>query len=252
MENEKLKQDKVVSFTSETLLADVILTNYRLIPIISRFNIQFGFGNKNVKQICEYYKIDSNFFLEIINYYHNPKYFPISELQSFSSETIVKFLLDTHRYFRNVRLPKVQSYIDDMLKELSEVSQFNVKLLSDFYKNYKSELEKHLDKEEEHVFPYAIVLEQAELNCVYTDNLVNSVPIEQYKNNHAEMEITLSDLKNLIIRHLSPVMCYDLCQSLLLELFRLEEELEYHSLIEEKVLMPKLKTLETKIRNRRD
>lgn len=252
MENEKLKQDRVVSFTSETLLADVILTNYRLIPIISRFNIQFGFGNKNVKQICEYYKIDSKFFLEIINYYHNPQYFPISELQNFSSETIVKFLLDTHRYFRNVRLPKVQSYIDDMLKELSEVSQFNVKLLSDFYKNYKSELEKHLHKEEEHVFPYAIALEQAELNCVYNDNLVNSVPIEQYKNNHAEMEVTLSDLKNLIIRHLSPVMCYDLCQSLLLELFRLEEELEYHSLIEEKVLMPKLKILETKIRNRRD
>lgn len=255
MEINKPNNNKMVVFAKSTLLADVILTDYRLIPIIGRFNIDYGFGNKTVGEVCKVYDINVNFFLEIINFYHQPNYFPANELQNYTSKLVVKYLMNTHKYYREVKLPKIQAYIDQMLQELSEVSQFNVKLLCDFFMNYKNELEKHLLKEEKYVFPYALALEEASITGEYDKKLfdkITEVPIDQYEHNHNEMEVTLSDLKNLIIRHLSPVFCNQLCQNLLLELFELEKDLDMHSLMEEKVLIPRVEILEQNILSGRE
>ena len=57
-------------------MAEIIHLNYHLLPIISRFGINLGFGDKSVKQICKEHSIDVNFFLEIVNSFHLKNYFP--------------------------------------------------------------------------------------------------------------------------------------------------------------------------------
>lgn len=71
-------------------------------------------------------------------------------------------------------------------------------------------------------------------------------PIETYESTHDDVEVKLSDLKNLLIRHLPSLFCKELCQKLLTELFRLENDLKIHSFMEDKVLVPKVKCLELK------
>lgn len=242
--------NRTATFSLQTPLADVIFSNFRLIPIISRFNISFGFGNKTIAEVCDFYDINVHFFLEVINYYHQQQYFPQKELQNYTSKLVVKYLLNTHHYYREVKLPGIKTRIDKMLEALSEVSQFNVKLLGDFFNSYKNELEKHLVEEEKYVFPYAVALEEAAVTGVFDKQLfvqIQQVSIKEYEHNHNQMEITLSDLKNLIIRHLPPLECNELCESLMMELLSLEEDLDIHCLIEEKVLVPKIKMLEKKI-----
>lgn len=237
-------------YTSNTKMADLIHSDYRLIPIIGRFGIDYGFGNKTIGEVCKYYKINSWFFLEIINSYHNPEYFPKQELQHFTSEMIVQYLSNTHQYYLGVKLPEIQGYINEMQEELSEGNEYNVRLLNDFFKVYKKEFITHLHHEDSVVFPYVIALEEAVTTNSYNEEIISAVEQKVFKNyetNHVNLEVSLSDLKNLIMRHLPPVVCKELCQKLLMELFRLEEDIEDHSRIEEKVLVPKVRELEEQL-----
>ncbi len=242
--------NKNLPFASQTKMADVIHIDYRLIPILGRFGIDYGFNNKTVFEVCKKHDINVWFFLAIINSYHNPKYFPEKQLQNFSAQLIIQYLSHTHAYYLNNKVPDIERCINEMEKQSTDANYQNIKLLSNFFNQYKVELKKHLDKEDITVFPYAISLEQALESNKMDNKLIEKIkkqPIEEYERSHENMEVKLSDLKNLIIRHLPPLLCKDTCQKLLTELFRLEADLENHSRIEDNVLIPKVKLLEQKI-----
>ena len=242
--------NKNLPFTPPTKMADVIHMDYRLIPIIGRFGIEYGFSNKTVTEVCNDYNINVWFFLEIINSYHNHDYFPQKELQKFNASLIVDYLSNTHAYYLNVKIPEIEGYIAQIKQEVSDKNQKNIELLSNFFSEYRIELENHLNREDEIVFPYTSFLEDAIVQNSITNEVVERVrceSIQHYARDHENMELKLSDLKNLIIRHLPPVMCKEICQKLLTELFRLEVDLEDHSRIEDKVLVPKVMQLEQQI-----
>lgn len=241
--------NKNLPFTSTTKMADVIHRDYRLIPIINRFDIEYGFGNKTVAEVCKMHQINVWFFLEMINTYHNPEYFPKKQLQNFSANHIIQYLSNTHAYYLDTKIPEIQNLIDGMEKEAININSKNIKLLNDFFKEYKNEIKKHFNHEEYEVFPYILELEMSLENKKSNKELVQRIlndPIEKYERNHDNLETKLGDLKNLIIKFLPPVLCKSLCQLLLTELFRLEQDLNNHTLIEDKVLIPKVKLLEQK------
>ncbi len=242
--------NKNLPFITSTKMADVIHRDYKLIPVVSRFGIEYGFGNKTILEVCKVHDINVWFFLEIINSYHNPDYFPKKQLQNFSAALIIEYLKNTHQYYREQKIPDIQLIIDEMERKAIVANHTNIKLLNDFFKNYKVELFRHLNREDEKVFPYILSLENALNTHSVSNGLILEIkadPIEDYERNHDNVEIKLSDLKNLILRYLPPVLCKELCQKLLMELFRLEKDLENHARIEDNVLIPKVKMIEDKI-----
>ncbi len=242
--------NNILPFTTKTLMADVIHIDYRLIPILGRFGIDYGFGNKSVIEVCEENNINVYFFLEIIKSFHNHQYFPQEELQKFNADVIIKYLSSTHQYYSERKVPEIKEIINTLEKSVDPEHLSKISLLNNFFKDYIVELLKHLEREEKNVFPYILKLEKSISNKVYDVSLIHDIegePIENYEQSHENMEVKLSDLKNLIIRHLPPVIRQDLCQKLLTELFRLENDLKDHSRIEDKVLVPKVKQLEKQI-----
>jgi regulator of cell morphogenesis and NO signaling len=242
--------NRYLPFTTKTKMAEVIHLDYRLIPIIGRFGIEYGFGNKTVAEVCIENNINVWFFLEIINSYHNHEYFPGKQLQNFDVHLIIDYLSNTHKYYLNSKIPEIQGYIDEMERKVPQVHIEKIKLLNGFFKGYKTELNEHLLNEDKLVFPYVLALEQALETKKIPDELLYKIknePIEKYERNHNNIEIKLSDLKNLIMKFLPPVLCKGLCQQLLTELFRLESDLNNHTRIEDKVLVPKVKLIEKKL-----
>jgi regulator of cell morphogenesis and NO signaling len=240
---------KSLPVEADTRMADVIHLDYNLIPIISRFGIEYGFGNKTVAEVCHGRNINTLFFLEIINSYHNPSYFPQKKLQSFDVRLIVDYLSQTHTYYLNDKVPEIQAYIDRMKRDVSRDQANNILYLNDFFREYREELVRHLKKEDKEVFPYVRSLADALESRTVPDPLLEQIrlaPIVEYERNHDDIEIKLGDLKNLIIKYLPP-MCMETCQKLLIELFRLEADLENHARIEDKVLVPKVRIIETEL-----
>ncbi len=238
------------TFTPDTRMSDLIHQDYWLIPIIGRFGIEFGFGNKTVADVCNDNNINKWFFLEIVNSYHSVDYFPSAQLQNFKAKLIIQYLSNTHTYYLQTKMPDIQSYIDDMEKSAGKQNIKNVKLLNDFFKKYKEELTTHLINEDQNIYPYILAIEEALLTDNISSEIIKRIrkePIAKYERHHDNIEIKLRDLKNLIIKFLPPALCKELCQKLLTELFRLEFDIENHTRIEEKVLIPKVKHLEQKI-----
>jgi len=221
--------------------------NYLLISVINRFGIELGFRDKSVLEICREHHIDVRFFLEIVNAFHDKDYFPDEDLQVFSIQLIVDYLIKTHHFYLDEKIPEIENLIEKMVHECYNQKD-NPNLLKKFFNEYKEELINHTRREDEVVFPYAIQVEKA-FNREKTDpNLEKQMKmysITNYMNEHDNLEEKLFDLKNIIIKYLPPPKHRSLCNKVLFELFNLEKDINDHSRIEEKVLVPKVITMET-------
>ncbi len=233
-----------------TQLAKAIHYNYLLLPVINRFGIQLGFGNKSVEQVCTEKNVNVSFFLEIVNSFIDKDYFPQSELQSFPLKLIVEYIKKSHEYYVERKIPQIEKMIDKLFEGSLEENKKSFQLIKNFFNEYKNELFAHIGKEEKEVHPYILKIDHAVQNNAVNDDLkklVTKESIDKYANDHDNVEDKLFDLKNLIIKYLPPADDYTLSNSLLIELFRLERDLNDHSRIEEKVLVPKMQLIEKQI-----
>lgn len=230
-------------------MADVIHLDYLLLPIIGRFGIDLGFGNKTVKEICLEKDINISFFLEIMNSYHNQDYFIEDQFQNYPLTLIVAYLKNTHFYYINTKIPELEQMVQQFIDSSSEENKANNKLIADFFEEYKLELIRHLKHEENTVFPYTHTLEAALGKGIPVELVkkIREMPFRDDDDDHGKLEEKLFDLKNLIIKFLPPVKRKDIMEKLLIELYRLEDDLNDHSRIEDKVLIPKVIQLEQKI-----
>lgn len=244
-----------IPFFPDMKMADVIHADYHLISVFDRMGIQFGFGNRTIEEVCKDHNINIWFFLEIINSYHEPNYLVKNSLGSYSISLIVNYLKVTHNFYREEKIPQIQSYIEELEDRATEDNLGNIKLLNNFFKEYIVELNSHLDFEDQNIFPYIIELENSFSSGLLPEELLlimKNTPTDGNERAHENMELKLSDLKNLIIKFLPPTTCNKLCQRLLTELYRLEDDLRIHTLLEDKVLIPKAKQLELAILGKRE
>ncbi len=229
-----------------TKMADLIHMNQFTLDVIERFGIQLGFGNKTVEQVCIEYNIPVEFFLEIINAFIDKDYFPQQRLQNFSLTHIIDYLKKTHDSYTKERIPEIEALIEQM--ESSCYSQKeNISLLKKFFNEYKQELTNHIDREDTLVFPHAELV-----NATYQQEhpapgalaKIKEYSMKQFEKEHDNIEEKLFDLKNIIIKYLPPPKNQHLCRKLLYAIFSLEKDINDHSRIEDKVMVPKVAELE--------
>jgi len=235
--------------TKNIKMADVIHMNYFTLSVLNRFGIELGFGDKSVEAVCKMYRVDPDFFLEIVNTFVNKDYFPKKHLQTFSVKLITDYLQKTHHYYHKVKVPEIELLIENMVKSCY-TQKDNMVLLKKFFNDYKKELLNHTQREEEIVFPYTLAIENAFHNKVPDESvlrMMETYSIDVFENEHDNIEEKLTDLKNIIIKYLPAPKDQRLCNKLLHELFNLEQDLNDHSRIEEKVLVPKIREMEKHI-----
>ena len=238
--------------TKENKMADVIHMNYSTLSVLNRFGIELGFGDKSVEDVCQKHHVDINFFLEIINTFINEDYFPKKHLQSFSITLINDYLKKTHDYYHQVKVPAIEQLMAQMAHNCY-TQRSNINLLTNFFNDYKQELLNHTQREDKIVFPYTLAIEKA-FNATKIDKktvkLMEDYSIDIFESEHDNIEEKLFDLKNIIIKYLPQPKNFQLCNKLLDELFTLEKDLNDHARIEDKVLVPKIRAMESVIRKK--
>lgn len=233
-------------FDQNTKMADIIHANHLLLPVINRFGIRLGFGDKTVTDICNEYTVDIDFFLAIVNAYNDPEYFPEKELRAFSSNLIVDYLKKSHQYFISSSLPKIETYLDKLV--LGSESD-DLKIIRTFYNKYKEELIEHIKDEEDNTFPYVLELQSIQENNA--DNIpehIRNYSIQSFEKEHTNVDEKLYDLKNIIIKFLKPDYSDKTCNEFLFQLFQFERDLTDHARIEDQILVPKVMDIESTIK----
>lgn len=228
-------------------MADLVHVNYHLLYILSRFGINLGFGDKSIRQVCNDYHLDVNFFLEIVNTYHFKEYFPTKNLQGFSLDLIVNYLRNSHEFYLKQKIPEITEMLNHLPLLKDNDSNASFSLIDRFFNEYCMELETHIQREEEKVYPYVFMIEKAFKTRKIDLALIEDIKrysIDDYEKEHDNVEDKLLDLKNILIKYLPVPVDPKLGQSLLFELFRLEADLRDHARLEEKILVPKVRYME--------
>lgn len=225
-------------FSAKQKLADLVHANYKLLLVLPRFNIKLGFGDKSVQEVCEQNNTSLPLFLLVCNIYTFEEYFPNEqEATSFQIDDLTRYLKNSHDYYIKDRIPVIQAQLTELVHCYDRKQG---KILERFFEEYRNEVANHLNYEEYTVFPYIQYLQQGIQTSEYS--------IEQFKENHSNIEDKLNDLKNIIIKYL-PDNCHSVLRNeILFNLFLLEEDLNKHSLFENKILVPFVQQLEKQLK----
>lgn len=226
-------------FTRQNKIIDLVEANYHLLPVINRFGINLGNKNNSLEQICLAQNINVDFFLVIVNTFHNDEFFPETELKSFSTSLIIDYLKKTHQHYIEYVIPKLESLLKQIIESnKTEIHQLDI--IEQFYHKYKEELILHINEEEQEVFPYIVnLVEKGQKNDYYS--------IHSFEKEHHNVDVKLNDLKNLIVKYIEPVYDNNTCNEFLISLFRFEKDIKDHARIEDKILIPQVLELEKQL-----
>jgi len=217
-------------------LAGLINENPMLLLFLEHLEVDFVVEEKTIDQMCSVNKMDPAAVLLIANLY-NGFYPSAGELESIKDiSLIIKFLGNSHKYYKNDKYPEISNYISD-LKRINP--SHDIDLISKFFSDYFNEVLEHLNYEDETAFPYFCRLNDKKRTGRYEE-----FSAHEYSEHHTDIETKLTDLKNLLLKHISIKNELPLRRRLLISLFELEYDLTIHSMIEEKILLPVVERLE--------
>jgi len=233
--------------TEKIKMADVILQNHHLLAVINRFGIELGFGDKSVKEVCDDYQLNTDFFLEIINAFNDPDFYPQHNLEKFPLNLIIDFLLKAHSFYLEQKVPEIDDMIEQMVISSPSNQQKTMQMIQRFFKEYQQHLKEHIAREEAVVYPYILKLENYLSTPKKSKESYEELmrfQIENYADEHDNIEDTLQELKTIIIKYLPPQKDYFLCYKILGQLDHLAEDMNNHSEMENKVLVPRVQIME--------
>jgi regulator of cell morphogenesis and NO signaling len=233
-------------FTRKMKMAEVVQGNYLLMPVISRFGIPMGFGEKTVQAVCRKYRIDVDFFLAIINAFTTEGYFPEKKLQTFNVLMILDYLQRTHSYYIELEVPLIEKLLGNLLRHRPSDAR-KLKLIRKFFLNFKRELFSHLEQEETTTFPYVkkvYRLFQAPNPSAKEKRALSHYSMHVYEEEHHDVDDKLYDLKNILIKYVRGDSMEEIYQEVIFELFRLEKDIQDHTRIENNILLPLVEEME--------
>lgn len=226
---------KKTPFSKDSKFAELMTDDRRLLQLLPRFGIGLGFGDRNVEQVCLMNHVSTELFLLICEIYSDSSFKPsYSELQQIDMGDLLSYLKASHQYYLGERFPHIEEHLQHIIEACG---QKYGPMLSHFYDEYKQEVMRHIQfYEEEVVFPYI----EALLNGQRTD----SYKINEFEHNHTNIQDTLDDMMNILLKYLPGDILPKERIEISYDIMELSDDLNRHSLIEERILVPSVESLE--------
>lgn len=194
------------------VLSELLTEHSELIPVVNRFGIKLGVGEKTIGKICLENDLNINFILAILNVYLDEEYDPDKDLDTFDVSLIVDYLKRTVENYMQVLVPNIEKHFTPFIA-MNDGENKELKLLHKMFYQFKSGLSDHLQQGLEHLSDYPNEL--------------------------------LHDLKNIIIKHISGNYNQNLAYAVIFSITALEKELHIYNRLLNKLLLPKLRELDS-------
>jgi regulator of cell morphogenesis and NO signaling len=224
-------------FCANTKLVDLIHADYQLLPVINRFGIKLGFGDSTVEEICDELGVDVDFFLTMVNLYHNDSLIPEKEFLNFPITNLLDYLKKSHVYYKDFVISKNNR----LSIQLVENSYYGITGIEHIHNVYAYEVIKfmeHMDYEEKIVFPY--LLDVSDNNGSEDTEIRNKIN-KELGDFHGSLVEKLTDMTNIIVKYLKPENDDNSTNELLFSIFEFVKDISIHTKIEKSILLKYLK-----------
>lgn len=231
-------QNITIIFNKTMRMSDLIDADYNLLLLLNRLGISLGFGDKSVEDVCTENGFDTNCFLFLANFQSNKSITNIhEEFEKLPLEPFLIYLKKSHTYFLDRRLPNIRRKLELVFASLDKKLQ---NIVLNFFDNYTKEVFDHMQYEDEVVFPYVRSLINETLDDQYSINI--------FEERHNDIEGKMTDLKQILLKYVSGSIDQMLMVNILMELYMSENELAAHTFIEDSLVIPRVKEIETQKR----
>jgi regulator of cell morphogenesis and NO signaling len=213
-------------------MSEVVEEHPSLIPVINRFGIRIGFGDSTALEICNKYDINIDFFMTMINTFLNKNYFPEKKLQGFHLTQIVDYLIKTNHYYLHSQLPNIERHLR-LFISTSDPKNETPALIGKLFETFKDHLLKRIETDEQEWFPHIIELSRKQIKNK-KPFYYPTTPVETEE----PIEALITDLKHIIIKHLSGDYNENLCYAVIVAINTLHTDIQQHNRIRNRILSP--------------
>lgn len=221
--------------TPDTKLCEVIVDEPSVVPVINRFDIVLGVGDRTIKSICKEKGIDTSFFITILNAFINESFFLENVTGAFNAGDVVDYLRKTNNSYLRNQLPNIERHFAALISRSD--SNNNLPLLFNFYREVKTEIERRIDSDNQW-FDAIISAEQSNSEVSVAGNAVQA--------ESDSIEDKLSDLINMFVIHLRGDYDRNLCHAVLFAVISLEKDIYQNNRIRNRVLRPLVDALNSR------
>lgn len=221
--------------TPDTKLCEVIVDEPSVVPVINRFDIVLGVGDRTIKSICKEKGIDTSFFITILNAFIHESFFLENVTGAFNAGDVVDYLRKTNNSYLRNQLPNIERHFAALISRSD--SNNNLPLLFNFYREVKTEIERRFDSDNQW-FDAIISAEQSNSEVSVAGNAVQA--------ESDSIEDKLSDLINMFVIHLRGDYDRNLCHAVLFAVISLEKDIRQNNRIRNRVLRPLVDALNSR------
>lgn len=221
--------------TPDTKLCEVIVDEPSVVPVINRFDIVLGVGDRTIKSICKEKGIDTSFFITILNAFIHESFFLENVTGAFNAGDVVDYLRKTNNSYLRNQLPNIKRHFAALISRSD--SNNNLPLLFNFYREVKTEIERRIDSDNQW-FDAIISAEQSNSEVSVASNAAQA--------ESDSIEDKLSDLINMFVIHLRGDYDRNLCHAVLFAVISLEKDICQNNRIRNRVLRPLVDALNSR------
>lgn len=221
--------------TPDTKLCEVIVDEPSVVPVINRFDIVLGVGDRTIKSICKEKGIDTSFFITILNAFIHESFFLENLTGAFNAGDVVDYLRKTNNSYLRNQLPNIERHFATLISRSD--SNNNLPLLFNFYREVKTEIERRIDSDNQW-FDAIISAEQSNSEVSVAGNAIQA--------ESDSIEDKLSDLINMFVIHLRGDYDRNLCHAVLFAVISLEKDICQNNRIRNSVLRPLVDALNSR------
>ena len=137
-------------YTGDDRMCDLVSDRFAVLQVMSRFGIALGFGDKTIAEVCGEHRVDTATFLAVVNKLLGLGFGTQTAMQELSVRALTDYLHNAHGYFLEFRLPAIRR----KLIEAIDYAHNDVSFAIMRFDEYVAEVQRHMDYEEQTVFPY--------------------------------------------------------------------------------------------------
>lgn len=229
---------------ADTTIRDVVVEDYRTAAVFQRYGLDFCCGGgATIEHACRKKGLDADRIVDDLETVMNTSGSDQPDVGAWDVDFLAEYILQTHhRYVRSV-LPSILQHADKVARVHGAV-RLELVEIARLFSLVAADLEAHMAKEEQILFPYIKSLARAEAAKEPTQFETVRNPIRMMEVEHEAAGAMMREIRTLSNDYTPPADACMTYRVLFNELEAFEQDLHRHVHLENNLLFPKAIALE--------
>lgn len=231
--------------TSEQKLADIVLKNYHLIPVINGFGIELGFGDKSIADVCLEHEIDNDFFSALLNIVSYDAYIFEQNIGVLNIPKLIFYLRSSLVNYQKDQVNVINIHISQLISS-SSVKTKNLELIENFYLSFKKEFEEYF-LDVDGFYSYIIKVFDEFTSDKKTGSF-DKLNFDNYSRKYSILNEKLSDMKSLLVKYLKGDFDSRIRNAIIYIISRFQSDLHSYIRLQNRLLKPMVEEMFNQIK----